>query len=153
MRITHQAYETASLPKQAFNPREKKIDTVEDVPETNSVPFSPNQNFNAHNVGSEQKNFDGVAYKRKGRKDGNSRMRPGTRSLIRKRALARVQLANTKIDLSSRQKHGDRIFSFGEGRSAKLDGAVNTGSLLPIQKKIEKKSSKIDPYQMSSPVA
>ncbi|GMJ09263.1 Arabidopsis thaliana ASYNAPTIC 3, ASYNAPTIC 3 [Hibiscus trionum] len=77
--------------------------------------------------------------------------RPATRSLIRKRAPAKIQLANTKIGLSYKQKHGDSIFSFGEGRSAKLDGAVNTGSLFPRQKKNEKKSSKIYPHQICSP--
>ncbi|KAE8697235.1 putative Phytochrome interacting factor 3 [Hibiscus syriacus] len=244
--------ETASLQKEASNPREKKLNTVKDVPEISSFSFSQNQNINAHNVGSEQKKFDGIisgqAYKRKGRKDDNSQRveefncankwkdkvelehkadkteniqtetlkkklhelfatvsspksqqsslqshkvgsnnskqkrsadhggdtavkhrqnsvdveivsdnpdktvkRPATHSLIQKRAPAKVQLANSKINLSSKQKHGDNIFSFGEGRSAKLDGAVNNGSLLPRQKKNEKKSSKIDPHQISSP--
>ncbi|KAK8588155.1 hypothetical protein V6N13_087100 [Hibiscus sabdariffa] len=237
--------EAASLPKETSNPRQKKLNAGEDVPETNSVPFKLNQNFNAHNVGSKQNTFDGLAYKRKGCKDGNSQRveelsfanqwkdkveleqkagkteniqtetlkkklhelfttvsspkslqsslhshkvsannlkqersadhvgdtavkprqnsvnleivsdnpdkRPATRSLIRKRAPAKVQLANTKIGLSSNQKHGDSLFSFGEGRSSKLDDAVNTVSLLPMQKKNKKKSSKIYPHQICSP--
>ncbi|XP_039007595.1 meiosis-specific protein ASY3-like [Hibiscus syriacus] len=211
--------ETTSLPKEASNPKEKKLNTVKDVPEINSFSFSQNQNFSARNVGSEQQKFDGLItglnYKRKGRKDDNSQRveefncanqwkdkveleqkagktdsiqtetlkkklhelfatvaspkslesslqshkvgsnnskqrrsgdnvgdtaikyrknsvdveivsenpdktvkKPATRSLIQKRALAKVQLANSKIDLSSKQKHGDSILSFGEGRSA-----------------------------------
>ncbi|KAK9040761.1 hypothetical protein V6N11_015901 [Hibiscus sabdariffa] len=242
------APEAASLPKETSNPRQKKLNAGEDVPETNSAPFKLNQNFNAHNVGSEQNKFDGLAYKRKRCKDGNSQRveefnfanqwkdkvelenkagkteniqtetlkkklhelfttvsspkslqsslhshkvsannlkqersadhvgdtavkprqnsvnlenvsdnpdktvkRPATRSLIRKRAPAKVQLVNAKIGLSSNQKHGDSIFSFGEGRSSKLDGAVSTVSLLPRQKKNEKKSSKIYPRQICSP--
>ncbi|KAL4354729.1 hypothetical protein GQ457_06G030730 [Hibiscus cannabinus] len=242
------APEAASLPKETSNPRQKKLNAGEDVPETNSVPFKLNQNFNAHNVGSEQNKFDGLAYKRKRCKDSNSQRveefnfanqwkdkvelenkagkteniqtetlkkklhelfttvsspkslqsslhshkvsannlkqersadhvgdtavkprqnsvnlenvsdnpnktvkRPATRSLIRKRAPAKVQLVNAKIGLSSNQKHGDSIFSFGEGRSSKLDGAVSTVSLLPRQKKNEKKSSKIYLRQICSP--
>ncbi|KAE8697971.1 putative Phytochrome interacting factor 3 [Hibiscus syriacus] len=68
--------ETTSLPKEASNPKEKKLNTVKDVPEINSFSFSQNQNFSARNVGSEQQKFDGLItglnYKRKGRKDDNS---------------------------------------------------------------------------------
>ncbi|MBA0821818.1 hypothetical protein Goarm_018655 [Gossypium armourianum] len=70
--------------------------------------------------------------------------RPVTNSLTRKRAPAEVQTNKTKVGLSSKQKHRERIFSFREGRSTKLDGAVNTGSKLSRKKKIQKKSSKID---------
>ncbi|KAA3475132.1 Ankyrin and armadillo repeat-containing [Gossypium australe] len=246
------APETASLREKTSNPRQKKLNTAEDVPETYSAPCSPNQNFNAHNIGSKQNKFDGLingfAYQRKGRKDGNSQRveelnfanaskdkvelkhkagntqniqtetlkqklqelfgtvsspkslqsslqshkviannskqersadhvvdtavkprqnsvtveivsdnpnktvkRPVTCPLIQKRSPAKVQLANTKIGLSFKQKHGDSIFSFGEGRSAKLDGTVNGGSLLPRKRKTAKKSSKIDPHQVCFP--
>ncbi|TYG61529.1 hypothetical protein ES288_D07G155900v1 [Gossypium darwinii] len=70
--------------------------------------------------------------------------RPVTNSLTRKRAPAEVQTNKTKVGLSSKQKHRERIVSFREGRSTKLDGAVNTGSKLSRKKKIQKKSSKID---------
>ncbi|KAL1142753.1 hypothetical protein V6Z11_A11G116000 [Gossypium hirsutum] len=246
------APETASLREETSNPRQKKLNTAEDVPETYSFPCSPNQNFNAHNIGSKQNKFDGLingfANQRKGRKDGNSQRveelnfanaskdkvelkhkagktqniqtetlkqklqelfgtvsspkslqsslqshkvtannskqersadhvvdtavkprqnsvtleivsdnpnktvkTPVTCPLIQKRSPAKVQLANTKIGLSSKQKHGDSIFSFGEGRSAKLDGTLNGGSLLPRKRKTAKKSSKIDPHQFCFP--
>ncbi|KAG4174200.1 hypothetical protein ERO13_A11G105400v2 [Gossypium hirsutum] len=246
------APETASLREETSNPRQKKLNTAEDVPETYSFPCSPNQNFNAHNIGSKQNKFDGLingfANQRKGRKDGNSQRveelnfanaskdkvelkhkagktqniqtetlkqklqelfgtvsspkslqsslqshkvtannskqersadhvvdtavkprqnsvtleivsdnpnktvkTPVTCPLIQKRSPAKVQLANTKIGLSSKQKHGDSIFSFGEGRSAKLDGTLNGGSLLPRKRKTAKKSSKIDPHQVCFP--
>ncbi|KAH1081143.1 hypothetical protein J1N35_020904 [Gossypium stocksii] len=246
------APETASLREETSNPRQTKLNTAEDVPETYSAPCSPNQNFNSHNIGSKQNKFDGLingfAYQRKGRKDGNSQRveelnfanawkdkvelkhkagntqniqtetlkqklhelfgtvsspkslqsslqshkvtannskqersadhvvdtavkprqnsvtveivsdnpnktvkRPVTCPLIQKRSPAKVQLGNTKIGLSSKQKHGDSIFSFGEGRSAKLDGTVNGGSLLPRRRKTAKKSSKIDPHQVCFP--
>ncbi|MBA0674823.1 hypothetical protein Goari_016397 [Gossypium aridum] len=70
--------------------------------------------------------------------------RPVTNSLTRKRAPAAVQTNKTKVGLSSKQKHRERIVSFREGRSTKLDGAVNTGSKLSRKKKIQKKSSKTD---------
>ncbi|MBA0715097.1 hypothetical protein Golax_014019 [Gossypium laxum] len=243
--------ETASLREETSNPRQTKLNTAEDVPETYSAPCSPNQNFNAHNVGSKQNKFgliNGFAYQRKVWKDGNSQRveelnfanaskgkvelkhkagktqniqtetlkqklqelfgtvsspkslqsslqshkvtannskqersadhvvdtavkprqnsvtveivsdnpnktvkRPVTCPLIQKRSPAKVKLANTKIGLSSKQKHGDNIFSFGEGRSAKLDGTVNGGSLLPRKRKTAKKSSKIDPHQVCFP--
>ncbi|KAK5783711.1 hypothetical protein PVK06_038224 [Gossypium arboreum] len=246
------APETASLREETSNPRQKKLNTAEDVPETYSFPCSPNQNFNAHNIGSKQNKFDGLingfANQRKGRKDGNSQRveelnfanaskdkvelkhkagntqniqtetlkqklqelfgtvsspkslqsslqshkvtannskqersadhvvdtavkprqnsvtveivsdnpnktvkTPVTCPLIQKRSPAKVQLANTKIGLSSKQKHGDSIFSVGVGRSAKLDGTVNGGSLLPRKRKTAKKSSKIDPHQFCFP--
>ncbi|MBA0652821.1 hypothetical protein Goklo_020047 [Gossypium klotzschianum] len=245
------APETASLREETSNPRQTKLNTAEDVPETYSAPCSPNQNFNAHNVGSKQNKFgliNGFAYQRKVWKDGNSQRveelnfanaskgkvelkhkagktqniqtetlkqklqelfgtvsspkslqsslqsykvtannskqersadhvvdtavkprqnsvtvaivsdnpnktvkRPVICPLIQKRSPAKVKLANTKIGLSSKQKHGDNIFSFGEGRSAKLDGTVNGGSLLPRNRKTAKKSSKIDPYQVCFP--
>ncbi|MBA0589806.1 hypothetical protein Gorai_018533 [Gossypium raimondii] len=245
------APETASLREESSNPRQTKLNTAEDVPETYSAPCSPNQNFNAHNVGSKQNKFgliNGFAYQRKVWKDGNSQRveelnfanaskgkvelkhkagktqniqtetlkqklqelfgtvsspkslqsslqshkvtannskqersadhvvdtavkprqnsvtvaivsdnpnktvkRPVTCPLIQKRSPAKVKFANTKIGLSSKQKHGDNIFSFGEGRSAKLDGTVNGGSLLPRKRKPAKKSSKIDPHQVCFP--
>ncbi|PPR86920.1 hypothetical protein GOBAR_AA33766 [Gossypium barbadense] len=70
--------------------------------------------------------------------------RPVTNSLTRKRAPAKVQTNKTKVGLSSKQKHRERFVSFREGRSTKLDGAVNTASKLSRKKKIQKKSSKID---------
>ncbi|MBA0877989.1 hypothetical protein Goshw_027490 [Gossypium schwendimanii] len=244
------APEAASLREETSNPRQTKLNTAEDVPETYSAPCSPNQNFNAHNVGSKQNKFgliNGFAYQRKVWKDGNSQRvelnfanaskgkvelkhkagktqniqtetlkqklqelfgtvsspkslqssllshkvtannskqersadhvvdtavkprqnsvtveivsdnpnktvkRPVTCPLIQNRSPAKVKLANTKIGLSSKQKHGDNIFSFGEGRSAKLDGTVNGGSLLPRKRKTAKKSSKIDPHQVCFP--
>ncbi|KAG4119930.1 hypothetical protein ERO13_D11G110300v2 [Gossypium hirsutum] len=245
------APETASLREETSNPRQTTLNIVEDVPETYSAPCSPNQNFNAHNVGSKQNNFgliNGFAYQRKVWKDGKSQRveelnfanaskgkvelkhkagktqniqsetlkqklqelfgtvsspkslqsslqshkvtannskqersadhvvdtavkprqnsvtvaivsdnpnktvkRPVTCPLIQKRSPAKVKFSNTKIGLSSKQKHGDNIFSFGEGRSAKLDGTVNGGSLLPRKRKTAKKSSKIDPHQVCFP--
>ncbi|PPD81016.1 hypothetical protein GOBAR_DD22041 [Gossypium barbadense] len=191
------APETASLREETSNPRQTTLNIVEDVPETYSAPCSPNQNFNAHNVGSKQNKFgliNGFAYQRKVWKDGKSQRveelnfanaskgkvelkhkaavkprqnsvtvaivsdnpnktvkRPVTCPLIQKRSPAKVKFSNTKIGLSSKQKHGDNIFSFGEGRSAKLDGTVNGGSLLPRKRKTAKKSSKIDPHQVCFP--
>ncbi|KAK8541010.1 hypothetical protein V6N13_061057 [Hibiscus sabdariffa] len=74
--------------------------------------------------------------------------RPVTRSLTRKQAPAKVPTDKTKVGSSSKQKHQESIFSFREERSTKLDGAVNTGSKLSGKKKIEKKSSKIDPRKI-----
>ncbi|XVE73552.1 hypothetical protein DITRI_Ditri11bG0127700 [Diplodiscus trichospermus] len=75
-------------------------------------------------------------------------MRPVTRSLTRKRAPAKIQADKTKVGLSSKKKHRESIFPFGEGRSTKLDGAVNCGSLLSTKKKIQKKYSKIGPRKI-----
>ncbi|XWS76741.1 hypothetical protein CRYUN_Cryun01aG0203800 [Craigia yunnanensis] len=245
------APETASFPEKTTNPRQKKINAVKDVPVTYSVQYFPNQTLNAQNVGSEQNKFDGLTYKRKGRKDSNSQRveefnfanarkvlesdkvvleekadktqniqtktlkmklwellgtvsspkslrsssqshhvsannlkpeistdhmgdtvvkprqnsdtietdsdnpdktmkRPVTCSLTRRQAPAKVQPDKTKVGLSSKQKHRESIFSFGEGRSTKLDGAVNCGSL-SRKKKIQKKSSKIGPHKICFP--
>ncbi|XWS31913.1 hypothetical protein CRYUN_Cryun23aG0116500 [Craigia yunnanensis] len=246
------APKTASFAEETTNPRQKKINAVKDAPVTYSVQFFPNQTLNAQNVGSEKNKFDGLTYKRKGRKDGNSQKaqefnftnlrevlesdkvvledkadktqniqtetlkmklwellgtfsspkslqsssqshkvsannlkpqksadhmgdkvvkprlnsdtietdsdnpdktikRSVTRSLTRKRAPAKVQPDKTKVGLSSKQKHRESIFSFGEGRSTKLDGAVNWGPSLSWKKKIQKKSSKISPCMMCFP--
>ncbi|XVF22209.1 hypothetical protein REPUB_Repub12eG0154000 [Reevesia pubescens] len=246
------APETASFPEKTSNPRQKKLNEVKGVPVTCSVQFFPNQTLNAQNVGSKQNNIDGLTYKRKGRKDGNSQRveefnfanaqkvlesdkvvledkaeitqniqtetlkmklqelfgtvsspkslqsssqfhkvsandlkpeisadhmgntvlkprqnsdtietdsddpdktikRPVTRSLTRKQASAKVQSDKTKVRLSSKQKHRESIFSFGEGRSAKLDGAVSRGPSLSRKKKIQKRSSKIDPHKICFP--
>ncbi|KAE8660555.1 putative Phytochrome interacting factor 3 [Hibiscus syriacus] len=74
--------------------------------------------------------------------------RPVTRSLAQKRAPTKVQTDKTKVGLSSKQKHRESIFSFREERSRKLHGAVNTDSKLSRKKKIEKKSSKLDPRKI-----
>ncbi|KAE8662424.1 putative Phytochrome interacting factor 3 [Hibiscus syriacus] len=73
---------------------------------------------------------------------------PVTRSLARKRAPAKVQTDKTRVGLSSKQKHRQSSFSSREERSRKLPGSVNTGSKLHRKKKIEKKSSKIDPRKI-----
>ncbi|XVF72852.1 hypothetical protein PTKIN_Ptkin12aG0153900 [Pterospermum kingtungense] len=241
------APEAASSPEETLSPRQKKINAVKDVPVTYSVQFIPNQTFNAQNVGSKQNKFDGLTYKRNGRKDGNSQRvqefncanaqkvlesdkvvledkadktqnkqtetlkmklwellgtvsspkslgsssksheisannlkpeisaghiretaakprqnsdtietdsdnpdktmkRPVTRSLTRKRAPTKVRPDKTKVGLSSKKKHQESIFSFGEGQSAKLDSAVNCGSLCR-----KKRSSKIGPHKICFP--
>ncbi|XP_022770707.1 meiosis-specific protein ASY3-like isoform X3 [Durio zibethinus] len=77
--------------------------------------------------------------------------RPVTHSLTRKRAPAKVQPDKTRVGLSSKQKHQQSIFSFGEGKSTKLDGAVNCESSLSRKKKILRKSSKIGPRKLCFP--
>ncbi|XVF33007.1 hypothetical protein REPUB_Repub17cG0131300 [Reevesia pubescens] len=245
------ALETVFFPEETSNPRQKKHNAAKDVPVPYSVQFFSNQTLNAQNVGSKQNKFDGLTYKRKGRKDGNSQRaeelnfanartvlesdkvvfedkadktqniqtetlkmklqellgnvsspksmrsssqahevnannlkpetsadhmgdtvgkprqnsdtietdsdnpdktikRPVTRSLTPKRAPTRVQPDKNKVGLS-KQKHGESIFSFGEGRFRKLDGAINIGSTLSRKNKVQKKSSKIDPRKICFP--
>lgn len=72
--------------------------------------------------------------------------RPVTRSLTRKRAPAKVRPEKTKVGLSSKKKPQESIFSFGEGQSTKLDGAVTCGSLSR-----KKRSSNIGPRKICFP--
>ncbi|XP_021281385.1 meiosis-specific protein ASY3 isoform X1 [Herrania umbratica] len=66
------ASETVFFPEETSNCRQRKLNAVKDVALTHSVQFFPNQNLNPQNVGSNQNKRDGLTYKRKGGKDGNS---------------------------------------------------------------------------------
>ncbi|XP_022757708.1 meiosis-specific protein ASY3-like isoform X3 [Durio zibethinus] len=77
--------------------------------------------------------------------------RPVTRSSTGKPVPAKVQPDKTKVGLSSKQKQQESIFSLGEGRFTKLDGAVNSGSTLSWRMTIQKKRSKIDPSKICFP--
>ncbi|XP_024045329.1 meiosis-specific protein ASY3 isoform X3 [Citrus clementina] len=77
--------------------------------------------------------------------------RPLTRSLYRKRASTKVLQEKTKLGSSSntKQKHQMNIYSFQDGRSANLDGAINFGSLMSTLKKGQIKKSIIEPHEIS----
>lgn len=77
--------------------------------------------------------------------------RPLTRSLCRKRASTKVLQEKTKLGSSSntKQKHQMNIYSFQDGRSANLDGAINFGSLMSTLKKGQIKKSIIEPHEIS----
>ncbi|TXG63187.1 hypothetical protein EZV62_010181 [Acer yangbiense] len=115
-----------------------KLKQKEVVDQTGDTVVKPRQNSDSIETDSEGPN--------------QPTMRPLTRSLTRKRASTKVQQNKTKIGSCStyKQKHEKKnIFSFEEGWSVKLDGAINSGSSIPARKKIQRKSSAIKPRKIS----
>ncbi|KAK9282470.1 hypothetical protein L1049_005388 [Liquidambar formosana] len=77
--------------------------------------------------------------------------RPVTRSLTRKKAPTEVRQSKIKDGPSSsyKQKHQEKgTFSFEEGWSGRLHGAVNGGSFMSKTKKSEKKRCEIEPRKI-----
>ncbi|KAK0581487.1 hypothetical protein LWI29_014386 [Acer saccharum] len=135
---------TVASPKsQNSNPKAseagaEKLKQKEVVDQTGDTVVKPRQNSDSIETDSEGPN--------------QPTMRPLTRSLTRKRASTKVQQNKTKIGSCStyKQKHEKQnIFSFEEGWSGKLDGAINSGSSIPARKKIQRKSSAIKPRKIS----
>ncbi|KAL5792063.1 hypothetical protein ACOSP7_000657 [Xanthoceras sorbifolium] len=134
---------TVSSPKsQNSNPKASevgadKLKLKETVDKTGDAVVKPRQNSDSIETDSEGPN--------------QSIMRPLTRSLTRKIASTKVQQNKTKIGSCStyKQKHEKKnIFSFEEGWSGKLDGAMNFGSSMPTRKKSQRKSSAIKPRKI-----
>ncbi|KAI9182320.1 hypothetical protein LWI28_024179 [Acer negundo] len=135
---------TVASPKsQNSNPKASeagadKLKQKEVVDQTGDTVVRPRQNSDSIETDSEGPN--------------QPTMRPLTRSLTRKRASTKVQQNKTKIGSCStyKQIHEKKnIFSFEEGWSGKLDGAINSGSSIPARKKIQRKSSAIKPRKIS----
>ncbi|KAK3194423.1 hypothetical protein Dsin_025733 [Dipteronia sinensis] len=135
---------TVASPKsQNSNPKASevgadKLKQKEVVDQTGDTVVKPRQNSDSIETDSEGPN--------------QPTMRPLTRSSTRKRASTKVQQNKTKIGSCStyKQKYEKKnIFSFEEGWSGKLDGAINSSSSIPARKKSQRNSSSIKPRKIS----